>query len=148
MIDAKNGAIPYRLQGHTAGIDWEAVCLVLKEAGLRVRPAEVVRKAFENSFRVVFVFDGELLVGIGRAVSDGVYEAALYDIAVLPAYQGNQVGRMIVGDLHKSLQDMNVILFANPGKEAFYGKLGYSRLLTGMARFTNADALRQRGFIE
>lgn len=138
----------YRVQRHTTGVDWAAVCQVLSEAGLRARSPEVVGRAFENSFSKVFVFAGETLVGVGRAVSDGAYEAALYDIAVLPAQQGNQLGRRIVETLHQDLTEMNVILFANPGKEGFYRQFGYSRLLTGMARFVHADVLRQKGFIE
>jgi len=29
---------------------------------------------------------------------------------------------------------MNIILYASPGKEAFYSKIGYYRMLTGMAK--------------
>ena len=138
----------YRLQDHTSQIPWEDVCRVIGEAGLRARPAEVTQKAFENSYRVVFVFDEERLIGVGRAVSDGVYEAALYDIAVLPQYQGKKLGRLMLEELHKGLQDMNVILYASPGKETFYGKFGYRRMRTGMARFVHASELRERGFTE
>lgn len=138
----------YRIQSHVSQIDWESVCRVIGEAGLRMRSAELTQRAFENSFRVVFVFEGELLIGVGRAVSDGAYEASLYDIAVVPAYQGKQVGRMILDQLHKGLQDMNVILYASPGKESFYGKFGYRRMRTGMARFIYASELRERGFTD
>ena len=138
----------YRIQDHISQIDWESVCRVIGEAGLRMRPAEITQKAFENSFRVVFVFEGELLIGVGRAVSDGVYEAALYDIAVLPDYQGKQVGRMIIDQLHLGLDNMNVILYASPGKELFYDKFGYRRMRTGMARFIYASELRARGFTD
>lgn len=65
-------------------------------AGMATHPAELTRKAFENSYCGVFVFDNDLLIGVGRAISDGAYQAAIYDIAVLPAYQGKKVGRMIV----------------------------------------------------
>ena len=138
----------YRVQKHMEAVDWESVCRVIGEAGLRARPPEVTRKAFENSYQVVFVFAEDQLIGVGRAVSDGVYEAALYDIAVLPQYQGKKLGRLMLEELHKGLEGMNVILYASPGKETFYAKFGYRRLRTGMARFIYAAELQKRGFTE
>jgi len=138
----------YRIQRNVEHIDWQIVCKVLQEAGLAVHPVELTRKAFENSYCKVFVFDNDLLIGVGRAISDGAYQAAIYDIAVLPTYQGKKVGKLIVDEIHKDLQKINIILYASPGKEPFYRKLGYFRMLTGMANFNNASIMREKGFIE
>lgn len=138
----------YRIQKSCDNIDWQAVCQVLQQAGLATHSMELTRKAFENSFLVVFVFDNNLLIGVGRAISDGAYQAAIYDIAVLPAYQGKKLGRLIIDEIHKGLQNINIILYARPGKEAFYSKIGYSKMLTGMARFNNEKVMREKGFIE
>ena len=35
------------------------------------------------------------LIGFGRAISDGEYQGAIYDVAVLPENQGKGVGRVI-----------------------------------------------------
>ena len=138
----------YRLQGNVDTIDWQAVCSVLRQAGLATHSVELTKKAFENSYCVVFVFDDELLIGVGRAISDGAYQAALYDIAVLPSYQGKKVGKLIVDEVHKGLQKMSIILYASPGKESFYDKLGYNKMLTGMAKFNNESVMREKGFID
>jgi len=138
----------YRVQRNNDNIYWEEVCSVLREAGVATHSLELTRKAFENSYCVVFVFKNELLIGVGRAISDGAYQAAIYDIAVLPFYQGKKVGRLIVDEIHKYLQNFNVILYANPGKEPFYNKIGYNKMLTGMARFNNESIMRERGFIQ
>lgn len=138
----------YRIHNTCKNINWDAVSQVIQEAGLAIHPAELRKKAFENSYRVVFVFDDELLIGVGRAISDGAYQAALYDIAVLPAYQGKEIGSLIIHELHKGLRDFTVILYARPGVEAFYKQFGYSRMLTGMARFEGEGEMRTRGFIE
>lgn len=138
----------YCIQRNTDHIDWPVVCGLLQKAGLTTHSVELTRRAFENSYCVVFVFDNELLIGVGRAISDGAYQAAIYDIAVLPAYQGRQVGRMIIDEFHKSLDKINIILYASPGKEAFYNKNGYYRMLTGMAKFSNEGIMREKGFIE
>lgn len=138
----------YRIQRNSDDLDWQAVCQVLREAGLAAHPVELTKRAFENSYCVVFIFDHESLVGVGRAVSDGAYQAAIYDIAVLPAYQGKKIGKMIIDEIHHSLQGINTILYASPGKEEFYKKLGYNRMLTGMAKFKNKDIMHEKGFID
>lgn len=138
----------YRIQENSDNVNWQEVCSVLREAGLATHSAELTRKAFENSYRVVFVFNNESLIGVGRAISDGAYQAAIYDIAVRPSYQGKNIGRLIVEEIHKGLENMNIILYASPGKEPFYRKIDYHKMLTGMARFTKERVMRERGFIE
>ena len=138
----------YRIQKSTNQIDWDAVYNLLLETGLGTHSAALRKKAFENSYSVVFLFDEELLIGVGRAISDGAYDAGIYDVAVLPAYQGKKLGRLIVEELQADLQGINIILFARPGKEPFYRKLGYRRMCTGMARFIKESAMREKGFTD
>lgn len=138
----------YDFKLDTDYIDWNEVCEVIEKAGLSTRTQEVAKMAFENSFRKVFVFDSTKLIGTGRAISDGIAQAAIYDIAVLPQYQKCGIGKMIMEKLHEGLQGMNILLYANPSAQNFYKKLGYSKMLTGMAKFKNASLMRERGFIE
>jgi len=42
----------------------------------------------------------------------------------------------------------NVILFASPGKEDFYRKLGLRKMKTGMALFKKPDEMKEKGFTE
>lgn len=58
------------------------------------------------------------------------------------------MGRLIVDEIHKGLQQMSIILYASPGKESFYNKLGYNKMLTGMAKFRNQSIMREKGFID
>jgi len=109
---------------------------------------EMHRRAFEAAYSVAFAYDGGALIGCGRALSDGVYQTALYDIAVLPRYQGSGVGRRLVEALLAGLGECNVILYASPGKEGFYRKLGFREMKTGMARFVRADAMAEKGFTD
>jgi len=88
------------------------------------------------------------MVGFGRAISDGAYQAAMYDVAVVKEYQGNGLGKLIIQQLLKKLQGMNVILYASPGKEHFYTKQGFRKMKTGMAHFVNGDAMAEKGFTE
>ena len=141
------GDMTIRLQFDTAGVDWAEAAAVLRRAPLAVREPGKLKRACENSYVVCFAFDGETLVGMGRAISDGEYVAGLFDLVVLPEYQGQGIGTVILEAVHERLP-VNVILqYSVPGKEPFYQKFGYHSLLTGMIRSTNPERLRAEGYI-
>jgi ribosomal protein S18 acetylase RimI-like enzyme len=137
-----------RLQFDTININWELVVIILKEANMANYTSEIHKTAFNNSHTVVFAFDGEKLIGFGRAISDGICQAALYDIVVISAYQGKGIGKIIVNSILEKLPNCNFILYASPGKENFYKKLNFSKMITGMALFANAERMRLKGFTE
>ncbi|WP_283607819.1 GNAT family N-acetyltransferase [Faecalispora anaeroviscerum] len=129
-------------------INWEELATVIETAGLSPHPPETFRKAFENSFAVVFLRDGKRLIGCGRALSDATFQSAIYDIALLPEYHGQGLGRTLLEEMLRQLPDSNVILYASPGKETFYERFGFGRLKTGMGKFLNPERIRQRGMLE
>ncbi|GAB6126030.1 GNAT family N-acetyltransferase [Humidesulfovibrio idahonensis] len=128
--------------------DWAQVADVLKRVGMAHFAPDAHRRAFTASHTTVFVYDDAQLAGFGRAISDGVYQAAIYDVAVVPEFQGRGVGRLIVQTILDALPGCNVILYASPGKEDFYRKLGFRVMKTGMAAFVKADAMAEKGFTE
>lgn len=133
----------------TDGIDWAAAADIFLRAPLGVRDPDKLCRAFENSYLVCFAFESEKLIGMGRAISDGVYQAAIYDVVLLPEYQNKGIGRQLMKNLYDRLPVETVILFAAPGKESFYKKIGYHRMLTAMARRTkDTEAFRLKGYIE
>ena len=137
-----------RIQTDTENIDWEKVVEILREAGMASHTPEKHERAFTNSYTVAFAFDEDVLVGFGRAISDGEYQAAIYDVAVLPAYQGKGIGNMIVQTILKNTPDCNFILYASPGKETFYEKQDFKHMMTGMALFGDSKRMQEKGFTE
>jgi ribosomal protein S18 acetylase RimI-like enzyme len=137
-----------RIQYNCIDIDWDLVSDILKNVGMAYFEGEVHKKAFENSYTVVFVFDEDKLIGFGRAISDGAYQAAIYDIAILPQYQGKNIGSIIVRSIVKCSPQCNFILYAAPGKEAFYEKLDFRKMKTGMAMFLDSEKMQEKGFTE
>ncbi len=131
-----------------AGVDWARVAETLKRVGMACHEPEAHRRAFEASHTTVFVYQGGQLVGFGRAISDGVYQAAVYDVAVLPESQGKGIGKTVVQHVLARLTSCNVILYASPGKEDFYRTLGFRKMMTGMALFQNAASMEEKGFTE
>lgn len=138
----------FRLQHNCADINWNDVSEVLKIVGMTSREGEIHAKAFQNSHTVVFVFDEDKLIGFGRAISDGVCQAAIYDVAILPDYQGKGLGKLIIDTIVSKTLQCNFILYASPGKEFFYEKLNFRKMKTGMALFLNAERMKERGFTE
>ena len=106
-----------------SGIDWSLVSEILKKAGLSYYERDIHRKAFENSQVVVFAFDGGELIGFGRAITDGVYEAAIYDVAILPEYQRKSIGSTIIRYILEQVSGCDVILFSSARKRAILSKV-------------------------
>jgi ribosomal protein S18 acetylase RimI-like enzyme len=94
------------------------------------------------------MYHDKLLIGFGRAISDGAYQAAIYDVAVIPEFQGKGIGTAIVKHILAKLPHCNVILYAAPGKEAFYRTLGMRKMKTGMAFFKKAEEMSVKGFTD
>jgi ribosomal protein S18 acetylase RimI-like enzyme len=132
--------------------DWKAVSETLKRVGMAYEEPDVHKRAFEASHTTVFVYladrrDGQM-IGFGRAISDGAYQAAVYDVAVIPEFQKMGIGRMIMEKILERLSGCNVILYARPGKEEFYRRLGLRKMKTGMALFRNPEKMARRGFTD
>jgi ribosomal protein S18 acetylase RimI-like enzyme len=131
-----------------AGVDWTTVSETLKNVGMAHHEPDVHKRAFEASHTTVFLYDADRLIGFGRAISDGAYQAAVYDCAVHPDFQGKGLGRTIMDAILAQVSHCNVILYASPGKEGFYEKHGFRKMKTGMARFKKSEAMREGGFTE
>jgi ribosomal protein S18 acetylase RimI-like enzyme len=131
-----------------AEVDWSVISETLKRVGMAYYEPDVHRKAFEASHTTVFVYHADRLIGFGRAISDGAYQAAIYDCAVLPEFQGKGIGKIILKSILSRISNCNVILYATPGKEGFYQKLGFRKMKTGMAHFKKSESMKERGFTE
>jgi ribosomal protein S18 acetylase RimI-like enzyme len=133
-----------------SAIDWEEVADAIAEAPLgtyRRHPFKL-KKAFESSYLVIFVFDDEKLIGMGRALYDGEFQAALYDIVLLPQYQGKGIGKKLVNRLCSQLPVENIILYSVPGREGFYVKCGFKKMRTAMAIFDKIKSKIESGYLE
>lgn len=133
------------------GIHWQEVSDVLRLSGLSDRSAEDQKTIFTNSYAVVFVYDRERIVGVGRALSDGVCQAAVYNIALDEEYQGYGIGRKLIRLLLDQVKGQNVILYTHPRTVALYEKMGFRRSKTAMCLFHGSEEslnwMDQEGFL-
>ena len=130
------------------GVNWDELSALYRAAPLGDKKPDHLRKVFSNSLFVAFVYDGDRLVGAGRALADGGDCSYICDIAFLPDYQGAGLGKQMVSDLvERSRGHKKIILYAVPGKEPFYKKFGFLRMKTAMAIFDNQQQQLERGYL-
>jgi len=133
----------------TEKIDWVALCELFRLAPLGTREPEKLKIAAINSHTVCSAYADGQIIGFGRAISDGEYQSAIYDVVVLPEFQNQGVGKSIMEALLKKLpENAPVLIFVAPGKQDFYRKLGFGNLKTGMGLFPNPEMSKAKGYLE
>lgn len=127
-------------------IDWNELAELYRIAPLGIRDPRKLEITFSNSMFKCFVFNEKNLIGVGRALADGADCSYICDIALHPDYHGLGLGKKIVQQLiDMSKGHKKIILYANPGKEGFYAKLGFKKMNTAMAIFENESDMIANG---
>jgi aralkylamine N-acetyltransferase len=101
----------------------------------RVGNLDRIKEAFLNSYRIVTAWDGDVIVGAGRLISDGTCYGWIHDMAVLPNRQKTGIGRGIVKHLLDGNEDLLIGLTSAFGAVEFYQKLGFKKHKTAMAKY-------------
>ena len=95
---------------------------------------EVSKKALDNTFYSVSIYDDDSIIGYGRIIGDTICFLYIQDIIVIPKYQNQKIGTMIMNKLLEKIKEVKnenpnvrVYLGASKGKEPFYEKFGFVR---------------------
>ena len=138
----------YRWVEDIADVDWEELSALYRVAPLGDKPPDGLRTVFTNSMFVRFVYAGGRLVGAGRALADGLDCAYIADVAVHPDHQGGGLGQALIrGLMDAAAGHRKIILYANPGTEGFYRRLGFLSMNTAMAVWSDPDAAVRSGVL-
>jgi ribosomal protein S18 acetylase RimI-like enzyme len=88
-----------------------------------------LRRMLAGSQVSVSAWKGRALVGFGRATSDGVFRAVLWDVVVAEDHQGQGLGRRIVEELLASpaVAGAERIYLMTTTGQGFYERLGFGR---------------------
>lgn len=130
------------------GVSWDELSALYRIAPLGNKAPADLALVFGNSMFLAFAYDEGHLVGAGRALADGRDCAHLCDVAVHPDYQGQGLGRELVARLLARCRGhRKIILYAVPGKEGFYERLGFRHMTTAMAIFDDQASAYQRGYL-
>ena len=80
-----------------------------------------------NANLVITAWDGTLLVGISRSLTDFAYAAYLSDLAVRASHQHRGIGRALVRETRAALGPRAaIVLLAAPAAEQYYPKIGFT----------------------
>jgi ribosomal protein S18 acetylase RimI-like enzyme len=90
-----------------------------------------IRPLIKGSFAFAIVIDKSSgnAIGMGRILSDGVSDAYIQDLIVLPKFRGQGIGKKLVKFLldHCISNGIQWIgLIAEPGQDSFYSKIDFS----------------------
>ena len=112
----------------------DQIIILYENAGLS-RPTndrERIKVMYENSDLVITAWDGDLLVGVSRCITDWVWSCYLADLAVRNDYQGKGVGKKLV-DLTKETvgEKSMVLLLSVPDAMEYYPKIGFEKVENG-----------------
>lgn len=93
---------------------------------------DITKKALDNTFYSVSIYDEDKIIGYGRLIGDTICFMYIHDIMVLPDYQSKKIGTMImnkllekINELKKEHPDILVYLGASKNREGFYEKFGF-----------------------
>ncbi|MFD4259706.1 GNAT family N-acetyltransferase [Streptomyces sp. NPDC058534] len=130
----------YSWRHDLTGVDLEELSHLFRIAPLGNKPPQRLQTVFGNSMFTCFIYDGTTLIGAGRALADGADCAYIGDVAVHPDHQGNGLGSEIIRRLAALAEGhKKIILYAAPGTEDFYLRLGFRHLNTGMGLWSDPE---------
>ena len=94
------------------------------------RSLQDLRHMLAGSAAVVSLWRGRRLVGFGRASSDGVFRAVLWDVVIPEDLQGKGLGRQLVEALLNTpqLQGVERVYLMTTNSAGFYEQLGFERV--------------------
>jgi predicted N-acetyltransferase YhbS len=119
-------AIEYRLGND---LDLDAVIELYRDSTLGARRPVDDRERMERMLReanlVVSAWDGPVMVGISRSLTDFAFATYLSDLAVRLSYQRKGIGRELMRRTQVAGAPANVFLFAAPAAVDYYPRVGF-----------------------
>jgi GNAT superfamily N-acetyltransferase len=92
-----------------------------------------IKHLIDGSFAFAIVIDKntEKTIGMGRILSDGVSDAYIQDLVILPEYRGKGIGAELVKTLVDYCKVKGIIwigLIAEPDQDGFYSTIGFKKM--------------------
>lgn len=104
---------------------------VFESSGI-VRPYKDLarlQKMIDHGDIMISAWEGELLIGIARALTDYSYACYLSDLAVDKAYQKQGIGKELIHLLQKEIgEEVALILLAAPNAMDYYPSIGFEKV--------------------
>lgn len=91
----------------------------------------LTRKIVCGSYLFIAAVENDEIVGMGRAISDGISDAYIQDVTVSNEYRGQGLASQIINLLIRTLHQQNIHwigVIAESDTHLLYEKLGFSRM--------------------
>ena len=126
------------IKSEIEGSELQELLEIYRSVGWMKHDEEIIRTVFNASTHKVFAVTEGRIIGFARALSDGVFNAAIYDVVVHKNHQGKGIARLLLENLLDELKNVSCIhLISTTGNTTFYEKCGFKKLTTGMAIYRN-----------
>ncbi len=91
------------------------------------RSLKDLQKLLAGSTAIISLWSGKRMIGFGRATSDGIYRAVLWDVVVADDLQGQGLGRQVVEAILSmdSINQVERIYLMTTFREDFYKQIGF-----------------------
>ena len=91
------------------------------------RTTSELKRMLAGSDVVISLWRGKRMVGFGRAHSDGIHRAVLWDVVVAGDLQGRGLGRQVVGALiaARRVREAERIYLMTTNSSGFYKQIGF-----------------------
>ena len=106
--------------------------LLYDSVGWGAYDKKISKKALNNTYYSVSIYDDNKIIGYGRLIGDGICFMHIHDVMVMPEYQNKKIGTSIMNKLIEKIEtiekenpDVRVYLGASKGKEGFYKRFGF-----------------------
>jgi GNAT superfamily N-acetyltransferase len=108
-------------------LDFDQLARLFDDAGWGARTVDRARfeALIKGSRFVVSAWDGDVLVGFARAISDGVKNAYVTDVVVRVDHRRQGIGAELVRRLLAGRDDIKFVLRADPELHRWYAALGF-----------------------
>lgn len=96
-----------------------------------LRRPNLLKEAFAHSLKVLAAYEDEQLVGLIRAVGDGVSILYIQDLLVHPGHQRKGIGTRLLSEMLDSFPDVNqTVLITDDADEtvSFYEAAGFRKV--------------------
>ena len=136
LINHSNGAMGLRFFGlgpnlkPTNGLNKLRILLNKNAFWAKDRTINDLKKCLANSDVIVSLWVDNEIVGFGRALTDGIYRAILWDIVIDQNHQGKGFGTLIVKNLlsSKKIKNTNKLYLMTTNKKLFYSQFGFKKV--------------------
>lgn len=89
---------------------------------------ERIAKMYQHSNLVITAWDGDVLAGVARTITDWVWSSYLADLAIHPGYQKAGIGRKLIGLTKEKVGKQSMVLLLSvPTAMGYYPKVGFAK---------------------